>query len=370
MAEAFDAPAESLSLAAPAPAYTRQTRNLAALAAIAVQSGTTRYDLPAAVTIPDKSTTMVMLTDQRIPGEVIALYAPDGGVPDSMRHPFRVARFVNKTGGLVERGPLAIFAEGAFSGQGVTDPLPDGATATVPFGIDRRVAVEVTRESRDEGARLYHIEAGALSISRDVVSLTKYKLRNGAAEPAKLLIKHPRLSGARMNNFPAGTEDNVGTGTALVPAQVGPRTTSELVLDERQQTARSLDWLSPLADEAVKGYAADRRADPVIVAQLKAAWDIRRALVDAHAAREKLAATDADLRRSTEETRANLKALEKNSAAADLRAKLTARLAGDSARLDVVGKQLIEVDLKINESQVRFNDAIRAIKLLQPLAAN
>jgi hypothetical protein len=370
MAEAFEAPSESLSAAAPAPAYTRQTRNLAALAAIAVQSGTTRYDLPAVVTIPDKSTTMVMLTDQRIPGEVIALYAPDGGVPDSMRHPFRVARFINKTGGLVERGPLAIFAEGAFSGQGVTDPLPDGATATVPFGIDRRVAVELTRESHDEGARLFHIEAGALSISRDVVSLTRYKLRNGAAEPAKLLIKHSRLSGARMKNFPAGTEDNVGTGTALVPAQVGARSTSELVLDERQQTARSLDWLSPLADEAVKGYAADHRADPVIVAQLKAAWDVRRALVDARAARDKLAGTDADLRRSTEETRANLKALEKNTAAADLRAKLTARLAGDSARLDVVGKQLIEVDLKINESQVRFNDAIRAIKLLQPLSAD
>jgi hypothetical protein len=369
MAEESDAPAESLSLAAPAPAYARQTRNLAALAAISVQSGTTRYDLPAAVTIPDKSTTMVMLTDQRIPGEVIALYAPDGGVPDSMRHPFRVARFVNKTGGLVERGPLAIFAEGAFSGQGVTDPLPDGATATVPFGIDRRVAVEVTRESRDEGSRLYHIEGGALSISRDVVSLTKYKLRNGAAQPAKLLIKHTRLSGGRMKRFPAGTEDNVGTGTALVPAEVGAHTTSELVLDERQQTTRSLDWLSSLADDAVKDYAADGRADPVIVAQLKAAWPVRRALLDAQAERQKLAATDADLRRSTEETRANLKALEKNTAAADLRTKLTGRLAADSARLDLTDKQIIEVDLKVNEGQVRFNDAIRAIKLLQPLAA-
>jgi hypothetical protein len=370
IAEELDAPGESRSLAAPVPAYTRQTRNLAALAAIAVQSGTTRYDLPAPVTIPDKSTTMVMLTDQRIPGEVIALYAPDGGVPDSMRHPFRVARFVNKTGGLVERGPLAIFAEGAFSGQGVTDPLPDGATATVPFGIDRRVAVEVTRESRDEGARLYHIEAGTLSISRDLVSLTKYQLRNGAAQPAKLLIKHPRLAGGRMKRFPAGTEDNVGTGSALVPAEVGARSTSELVLDERQQTTRNLDWLSPLADDAVKGYVADQRADPVIVAQLKAAWPVRHALVDAQGERQSLAATDADLRRSTEETRANLKALEKNTAAGELRAKLTARLSADSARLDLVGKQIIEVDLKINESQVRFNDAIRAIKLLQPLATD
>jgi hypothetical protein len=172
-----------------------------------------------------------------------------------------------------------------------------------------------------------------------------------------------------MKNFPAGTEDNVGTGTALVPAEVRARDTRELVLDERQQSTRTLEWLSPLADEAVKGYAADRRADPAIVAQLKAAWDVRRALVDASAQRQKLAATDADLRRGTEETRANLKALEKNTAAADLRAKLTARLADDSARLDVVGKKLIEVDMQINEGQVRFSDAIRAIKLLQPLAA-
>jgi hypothetical protein len=320
------------------------------------------------VTIPDKSTTMVMLADRRVPGEMVALYAPDGGVPESTTHPFRVARFVNKTGGLVERGPLAIFAEGAFSGQGMTDPLPEGATATVPFGIDRRIAVEVSRESRDEGARLYHVEAGALTISRDLVSLTKYKLRNGAELPAKMLIKHPRLGGARMKGFPGGTEDNVGTGSALVPFQVAGRATTELVLDERQQTTRTVDWLSPLADEAVKGYLADRRADPIIAGQLKSAWDVRRGLVTAAAERQKLSAEDTDLRRATEETRANLKALEKNSAAGDLRAKLTNRLASDSARLDVVGKRMIEVDLKINETQILFSEAIRSVKLAQPLA--
>jgi hypothetical protein len=352
----------------PAAPYSQQVRNLAAMAAISVQSGTTRYDLPAAVSIPNKSSTMVMLADQRIPGEVVALYAPDGGVPESTNHPFRVARFVNKTGGLVERGPLAIFASGAFSGQGVTDALPDGATATVPFGLDRRMAVQDSRESRDEGSRLYHIEAGMLTVSRDVVSLTTYKLRNGAGEPAKLLIKHTRVPGARMKNFPADTEDNVGTGTALVPAQVGPRATMDLVLDERQQTTRTLDWLSPLADDAVHGYVADRRADPKVAAQLRAAWAIRGALMDAQATRQKLSATDAELRRSTDETRNNLKALEKNTAAADLRAKLAARLADASAQLDVVGKQIIETDLKINENQIRFTDAIRAVKLLQPLA--
>ncbi len=348
--------------------YSQQTRNLAAMAAISVQSGTTRYDLPAAVTIPDKSSTMVMLADQRIPGEVVALYAPDGGVPESASHPFRVARFVNKTGGLVERGPLAIFSGGAFSGQGVTDALPDGATATVPFGLDRRVAVEVEHQSRDEGSRLFHIEAGMLTISRDVVSLTTYKLRNGAAEPAKLLIKHPRIPGARMRNFPAGTENNLGTGSALVPAQVDARGSRDLVVDERQETTRSVDWLSPLADEAVRSYVTDQRADPSVVAQLKAAWPLRQALFAAQADKQKLAASDAELRRATDETRNNLKALEKNTAAADLRAKLASRLADTSAQLDVVDKKIVETDLKINENQIRFTDAIRAVKMMQPLA--
>jgi hypothetical protein len=350
-------------------AYSRQTRNLAALAAIGVQSGTTRYDLPATVTIPDKSATMVMLLDQRVPGEILALYAPDGGVPDSSSHPFRVARFSNKTGGLMERGPLAIFSDGAFVGQGMTDALPDGATASVPFALDRRVAVEVTREHSEEGTRLYHIEAGSLTIARDVVTLTKYRLKNGGDRPAKLIIKHGRHNGARMNNFPAGTEDNVGTGTALVPTTLAARATADLVLDERQQTTRSVDWLEPLADDAVKTYLRDKRADQMVAAQLKAAWEVRQALARANDEKQQLASEEAERRRATEETRANLKALEKNTAAGDLRAKLTDRLAADSSRLDVLGKKLIEVSLRINEGQVRFSDAIRAIKLLQPLAA-
>jgi hypothetical protein len=142
----------------------------------------------------------------------------------------------------------------------------------------------------------------------------------------------------------------------------------DLTLDERHQTTRNVDWLEPLADDAVKAYLRDKKADPVIVAQLKAAWEIRQVLWKANDERQKLASEEAERRRATEETRANLKALEKNTAAADLRAKLTERLAADSSRLDVLSKKLIEVNLKIGESQVRFAEEIRAIKLLQPLA--
>jgi hypothetical protein len=95
---------------------------------VAVTGGATRYELPSPVTFPDGSATMLLLLDKEVPGESSFLFAPDPGVPDSASHPFRVARFTNQTGGLLERGPLAFFGEGGFLGQGVIDNLPQGAS--------------------------------------------------------------------------------------------------------------------------------------------------------------------------------------------------------------------------------------------------
>jgi hypothetical protein len=250
----------------------------------------------------------------------------------------------------------------------VTDPLPDGATATVPFALERTLAVDTDGEARDEGARLYHIEAGMLTIAREQVRLTHYRLRNGAAHDAKLLIKHPRTSGARLVAPPAGTEDNVGTGSALVPTSVAAHATAKLTVDERQQVTWTIDWMAPLADEAVRGYLADRRANEAVASQLRAAWEFRKVLTSAADERTKISGQETDLRRGTEETRANLKALEKNTSAGDLRARLTERLASDSARLDTISKRLIEINLVVAEQRVRFNEVIRTITLREPLS--
>ena len=86
------------------------------------------------LTIPDKNATMVMLLARRVHGEAIYLFAPDDGVPDSMSHPFHVVRFENGTAGVLERGPIAVFQDGSFLGQGLLDPLSAGAFATVTVG--------------------------------------------------------------------------------------------------------------------------------------------------------------------------------------------------------------------------------------------
>lgn len=352
---------------APRPSISAP-RNVNALAAVAMEAGTTRYDIPFPVDIPDKSATMVLLLAKSVPGESIFLFSPDPGVPDSRSHPFRVARFTNDTKGLLERGPIAVFENGAFLGQGMVDPLPPGATATVPFALERSLAVDQTRTETEEGARIAKIEAGQLQIERDWVVHTKYAFRNGSDLDARAMVKHTRLYDTRLHEPPKGTEDNLGTGSALIPLSVPKRATAVLDVDERRIQTRYADWLSQLADDAVKSYMADARADAGVVRDLKAAWEMRAKLKAALDERSGLQLESNSLENQSEELRRNLRAIEKNKTAEELRKELTDRLAKASSRLDEITKRVIVLDMQINEQSIRFRDLVNKIKMLKPLS--
>jgi hypothetical protein len=351
------------------PVIPSQPRNLQSLAAVAAEGATTRYDLPATVTVPDKNATMVMLLSRKVPGEALFLYAPDGGVADSSSHPFRVARFTNKSGGLLERGPIAVFEEGSFLGQGLVDPLPDAATATVPFALERSLAVDQERKWDERGARLVKIENGELTVERDAVTETKYRIRNGGELPAKMLVRHPRQAGTRLMSPAKDTEDNVGTGTALVPAKVLPHTTGEVLVDERATIRRPTDWFAAIADAAFKAFVADPASPKDVVAKLTAAWGVRDDIVKKQDTKSKLQLEQNGLSQSTEETRRNLRAIEKSKVADALRARLTQRLTETSNRLDEITKQIVDLDSKLSELRVRFKEGVRDIKLWIPPTA-
>ena len=362
---------EAVMPAAPPPPPPRPNpsgpRNLRSLAGIAQEGGTTLYNLPFPVDIPNKSATMVMLLSQPVPGESIFLFAPDGGVPDSGSHPFRVVRFTNDTKGLLERGPIAVFEDGAFLGQGMVDPLPIGATATVPFALERSLAVQTARDENEQGARLAQIEAGRLQIERDWVTHTKYTVKNGAELDAKVMVKHPRLWNTRMFEAPKGTEDNTGTGTALVPVDVPKRSTKVLDVDERRVQRRHVDWLDQLADDAVKAYLADPHADQSVAAPLKLAWEARGKLRTTLDEREKLNVERRQLDAQIAQLDHSIKAIEKNRLADQLRRDLTDRLAKATARIDEITKKTIVLDMQVSEQSIRFRDLVSPIKMVKPL---
>lgn len=339
------------------PDFAPTPRDPSRLARVELQSGATRYEVPHRVTIPDQSATMVLFVSKKVPGEAVFLYAPDGGVPDSSRHPFRVARFQNKSGGMLERGPIAVFEEGAFLGQGVVDALPADAQATVPFALMRSLSIQVDTNFDQRGARLYAVRQGVLTIERDQATLTEYKVQNGDGERARLLVRHRRVHGGKIWNPPKGTEDLSAESASLIPVDVPAHGKASLLVEERRPIKREVDWLSAEARSAIRDYLKDSPVSAEHREILEAILKHAAQLSTIDDQERRLTREQRELEKSTRETRLSLEAIEENQQAAALRRELTTRLSEGTRRLDAITKDLVELRLRRTEQEVRLKQA-------------
>lgn len=346
-------------------------RNLQSLANVTIDQGTTGYRLPTPVTVPDESATMVLYLSHSVPGEAAFLYAPDGGVAGSSGHPFRVARFTNATKGLLEKGPIAVFHRGSFVGQGLVDPLPPGASATVPFALERGVGVSVERKYDQRGARLAKVANGDITIREDRVTLTEYKVQNGLAEPAKVLLRHNRTHNARLVDAPKGTTDEVAQGFALIPVVVPPKETKVQVVDERLPQQVRVNWTSVEAKRAISAFLDDPAArgsakNPKMIALLQQAWELVPKLRGYDDELTALHNKQRELANAASEARRSLKAIEKNRYASDLRKKLSRQLADVTKAQEKVSKSIIEAGMQRDKLRVEFRELASGITLIVP----
>ncbi len=353
--------------AAPSPVVPSGPRDLSSLATVAVSSGSTAYSLPTAVTVPDESATMVLYLSRDVPGEAVFLFAPEGGVGESFSHPFRVARFKNATDGLLERGPIAVFDGGSFVGQGLVEPLPPGGAATVPFALERGLGVATDRHFEERGATLASISNGRLIVRTDVLVLTDYKAQSGLGEPSKLLLRHPRIPGSRLVDPPAGTEEEVAQGFALVPMMVPAHETTTLVLVERQGRQQEVSWESLEAATAVKAFLdAPGDAKPAEVERLRQVWKLLSEQRELDASLSVLRQRQNELNQQANQLRRSLKAIEKDRLAEPLRKSLTTQLATLSEAQGRVTRDVVEGDMKRAALAAELRERLVGLELAVP----
>lgn len=359
-------PASAPAPVAPSFGGVGNVRDSSRLASVAAQTGSTRYDVPHTITIPDQSATMVLLVSKTIPGEAVHLFAPDPAVPDSSTHPFRVVRFRNESGGLLEKGPIAVFEKGAFLSQGVMESLPLRGAATVPFALVRGLAVQTETRFDQRGARLYSIENGNLQLEQDYAQITIYHAQNGEKDAVRLVVRHPRNMQAKLFQPPAGTDEDLGAGYAYVPVNVPSYGKGDLSVEERYPIQQNASFRSIEARRAIEEFLNAGGVEPELATKLRNLLTIAKSLSDADDIVARLHREQAELEKSSRETRLSIEAIEKNPKAGALRAELTERLRKTTARLDEITKELIEVGLRQGEQEVRLREATQGITVLPP----
>jgi hypothetical protein len=321
----------------------------------------TRYDIDGVVTVPDGGSTMVALVSQRVPGEQAHLFAPDFGVPLSLQHPFSVVRLKNETGAVLEKGPLSVLSNGAFLGQGLLDTLPRDAQSFVPFALDKTVVVEPQESYSEEQGALVRVQRNMVTVQRFSQRKTRYKVRNGGEAVSKVYVRHPRWGQAELLHPPEGSE--LSPGKALVPVNVPGKGQAELEVVERTPVQMDFMFMDQPAADAIAVWLSGPAANDPQSAALKQALELRSQLVKVSEQLVGLEREQGELANSADETRRNLRAIEKVKSAQDLRLRLVDRLRQLDARLGELTKLLVEARTRQSELEVRLNEALDGVSL-------
>ncbi len=373
MAPSMDVATEAASPSAPPVAASERQaffdrRAAASSAEVAARSeqapgGVTRYELTRTVTVPDGGSTMVALLAHRVPGEVAHLYAPEGGVSGSARHPFRVARFENRTGAMLERGPVTVFEEGEFVGQGVLEPLPADASAFVPFAMDRSVTVERHVESEERPGRLVAISKGRLLIEVFRERITRYEARNGRDRPIRLYVRHGRQSGMKIVE-PADPRQ-LTERAAVLRLQVPPGKEAVLRVRERSRIQRTVALTTEQGARAVELYLEGPAAEGPHAPILRRALQLRERLLEVRRRAQEVEQARRDAERSAEQIRRNLKALRQVERASDLRQRLVRRLEEMDRRLADLTRQAVSLREEERLLSIQLEELLQQVTLRQ-----
>lgn len=174
------------------------------------------------------------------------------------------------------------------------------------------------------------------------------------------MLRHA-LEGAEPHDPPAGTERS--NGNALVPARVPARGSAEVVLTTRSPFTVAAEFGDEQAAAAVAQYLREGSPAADVAAALRSALELRERIEVLSRERGETERRRDDLQQGTEETRENLRAIQRNPQAADLRAQLTARLARAATEVDQLTRRIVELDTQISERRVRLTETLRGIEI-------
>ena len=331
-------------------------------AAVAQSGSMSRFDLPSAVTVPNGSATMALLTAKVVKGDVILLFAPDARVNESKQFPWRVARFTNEVGAALERGPLAVFGLGAFLGEGEMPALMAGSDATIPFALDRGVVVTALATSDPGASRVWGIRDGGLVLKSEQKYKTRYEVTSAAEVDEELRIRHQQAPGSKLQG-PDGVklEQEFGKSSVLVPLKVLAHGKSAIEIVQISEWEHRGEWFSPQAEMAMKALLADPKLAPEMKEKLTGLMGIRDRFAKFRRDKDAIYMELQGLEQEQSALRANLQSIEKNPQAADLRGRLVDRLSKAARRADDLAKRRIECDLAENLESVLFQERLKGL---------
>ena len=323
-------------------------------------SGLTRFDITNPMTVPDGSSTMVAIINESVDAEETFMFRPGGAGTGYESNPYRVVRFQNSSPFILEPGPISIYAGGSFIGEGISEAVGAGSSATIPFAVEPTIMVSSSVQRDGDEMRLIRINRGVLEVERFARTTTSWSVKSQTRNDGyTVLIRHPKEGNSfELVNRPKDTVDVANGYLIPIPVAAGKREASIKVVEQSPSKTsisiwdgRSLRILETLLVARDLTAAERTKLEPIVT--------LRQEIGRIDTEISGLLEQTETLNQRAAETRRSLLAIAKDPRAAALRQKLNKRLDEFTSEADKLGRTIIELRSRRLEKQIELEDMLQ-----------
>ncbi len=321
--------------------------------------GTSHFESKGRMTVPRGTSAMVSILSTDTAGEVVYFFDAESPRGNGV-YPFRAVRVKNPTDSALEQGPVTVFGEGKFIGEGMSEPIPAHAVTFIPFGLDRQIVVERKDLDVDRIARVITVQRGVFSTEVQHTRRATFVLNNRLGERATVYVRHVVADGYKLTKSPA---EHGKLGLAEVfPVVIEPGGHAELVLEESTPLFKSTDIRSTAGMEMVTAYLSSAAAGPLQAAVgdlLKLHREMANAEQQITTTREQMD----EYRTRMDELHAQVVTLKAVKTAGPLMTSLEKKLQEVSDRLSKATIDLVALQEKLMVARIKFQDGVADLSL-------
>jgi hypothetical protein len=287
----------------------------------------------------------------------------------SKRFAFRAVAFSNPSEHTLDPGPVTVYADGQFLGEGLSDPIQPKSHAFVPFSLDKKVIVETKEDGREEIDRLVTVQRGVLTTEARRVKTTEFSLINRGQSPAVVYVRHALAAGFRLEQ-PAQGFEKFREGY-LFPVEVPAGGSAKLRIEEGTPISKTVDIRTSggIADLKLYLRAAQARLDAETRTRLEQIVDMHRAMTELEERRQTALLQTETYRERIDELNAQLVSLRKVTQAQALSQNLARKMDEISQRLQKLTIQVADFDGQILAERVKLEDRLAELTLAKAATA-
>lgn len=305
---------------------------------------------------------MVNVLSSAVHAEPVYLYDPISA-RGSKRFAFRAVLFDNPTEHTLDPGPVTVYADGQFLGEGLSDPIQPKSRAFVPFSLDRKVLIDEKDGTHETIDRLVTAERGVLTTEARRFRTTELELTNRGLSPVIVYVRHAVADGYTLESPRQGVEKF--RDAYLIAVKLAPNASEKLTLEEATPIKKSVDIRSEggIAELKLFLQASAARLEPNTRAALEQVVELNRRMAELEEKRQTAELQSETYRTRIDELNEQLVSLRRVSQAQALSHSLAQKMDEISQRLQKLTLAVADIDGQILAQRVTLEDRLAELTL-------